>query len=444
VEKKRQEFLKIVKCIDSNPAAINEWNSYRKLNPDHIPFLPKLQFIATKFLGANFKDAYLQGGLFQGVDMRLSTFRRANLREINFQGSMLDLVNFQKANLENSDLQECILNGTKFQKALLRGANLKNSSLNGSNFNEADLREVELEGASFENATLCKTNLTKVNLKKINLRGTNLSEANLSGTNLREANLSHAKLNGTDLSDTKLLFANLNHVNLYGANITGTNLYGTIREGWAIDNIKCDFFYFDPDGKERIPNNRDFEPGEFEERYKELPKIEYYFKDGLTPIDMIVMDRVVQGIQAKHPKFDLKLKSFNASGIPHAVFTIENNENRDEALKEITQKYETQITVLNAEKTILNEKLNKFMSETIRQTGMQITYEDRVVNSNPTIGNENKNIFRKDIKNNPNESRFSMVFWGVVASLIATAIISILLIPEVRDWIKTSLSVLIQ
>ncbi|MBF0496767.1 MAG: hypothetical protein HQK58_09365 [Deltaproteobacteria bacterium] len=36
---------------------------------------------------------------------------------------------------------------------------------------------------------------------------------------------------------------------------------------WKIDGLKCDYIFWDRDMKHRIPTDRDFKPGEFEERY---------------------------------------------------------------------------------------------------------------------------------------------------------------------------------
>jgi len=52
---------------------------------------------------------------------------------------------------------------------------------------------------------------------------------------------------------------------------------------------------------ERIPKDRDFRPGEFEELYKQLPTFEYYFEGGFTPLDPLIMNQVVTAINERHP-----------------------------------------------------------------------------------------------------------------------------------------------
>jgi len=112
--------------------------------------------------------------------------------------------------------------------------------------------------------------------------------------------------------------------------------------------------------KKCIPEDRYFNPGEFEDLYKDLPTITYYFENGFTPIDAIVMDQVVQAINEKKPEFELKLDSFHSRGKPHAVFTVLHKENVDKAHEQIAESYERIIKNLEMERDKLwelNQKL---------------------------------------------------------------------------------------
>jgi hypothetical protein len=84
--------------------------------------------------------------------------------------------------------------------------------------------------------------------------------------------------------------------------------------------------YWDSEGKDRMPKDRDFQPGEFEALYKQLPTIEYYFERGFTPLDPVIMDHVVQAINERHPEFELKLDSFHSRSPPHVKFTVLHKE----------------------------------------------------------------------------------------------------------------------
>ena len=148
--------------------------------------------------------------------------------------------------------------------------------------------------------------------------------ANLVGANLFKAHLSNADLYGADLR-----YAQLVRTDLTDANITAAYLYGTARDDWIIDGIKCDFVYWDPkphlnDSKEeqeerwkrehRVPEDRNFRPGEIEEFYRQLPTFEYYFEQRFTPLDPLIMDQVVQAINERRPEIELKLDSFHSRG----------------------------------------------------------------------------------------------------------------------------------
>lgn len=213
------------------------------------------------------------------------------------------------------------------KKADLSGLNLQEANLSGANLLEADLT----------------TNLIEADFSNAYLRGANLSSAELTGANLIGANL----------SETNLLYACL-----WNANITGANLFGTARDAWIIKGIRCEYIYFDPypyDKKSRIPKGRNFRPGEFEKLYKQLPTVEYYFEHGFTPIDTIIMDKVIQAINEKYPEFELRLDSFHSRGQPHAVFTVLHKEHVSEAHRQITESYERIIKNLEAERDRLWE-----------------------------------------------------------------------------------------
>jgi len=196
-----------------------------------------------------------------------------------------------------------------------------------------------------------KNNITvRPSLTEADLQGGDFKGINLRLVNLTAASFSGADLSGANLCETKMIFANLTD-----ANITAARLYGSARDDWKIDGIKCDYIYLDPEGKERIPKDRDFKPGEFEELYKSLPTIDYYFEDGFTPIDAVIMDKVVQAINERHPEFELKLDSFHSRGQPHVKFTVAYKEVADQAIKQIVSEYETRMEVLEGKKDQLME-----------------------------------------------------------------------------------------
>jgi len=243
--------------------------------------------------------------------------------------------------------------GVNFRGAILSGVNLR-----GTDFSKADLGEADLSEADLSDSNLVKTDFSKVNLSEANLIGANLIEADLSGANLFSTKLAWANLFEANLHRVNLVFAILSK-----SNITGTCLYGTARDDWKIDDIKCDYVYWDYRKEIRTPKDHYFRAGEFEELYKQLPTIDYYFEKGFTPIDAVLMDQVVQAINEKHPKFELKLDSFHSRGQPHAKFTVLHKEIADEAQKQIAQRYEQEIKYLEGQRDYANEMIFQLMEK---------------------------------------------------------------------------------
>jgi archaellum component FlaC len=260
------------------------------------------------------------------------------------------------------------------EKIDLRGAGLREADLIVVDLHGADLREADLWGAKLTGAKLSEADLRGANLSGAYLRGTDLSGANLeggdlSGVRLREANLCKACLCGVDLRRAILVQTNLSQVN-----ITGVNLYGTARDDWKIDGILCEYVFWDKEGEERTPRDRDFKPGEFEELYKQLPTFEYVFEHGFTPLDAVVMDRIVAGINAQHSEFNLVLKNFEVTGTPHATFTVLHREYVETAQIQVTTTYERRIIELEAQKDQLMQVIKMLGSGgiTIQSAGRDV------------------------------------------------------------------------
>jgi uncharacterized protein YjbI with pentapeptide repeats len=299
---------------------VEVWNKWREDNPDVRPDL-----IQADLKGANLEEANLE---------------RAHLKEAHLEGANLEWANLGWANLEAAHLKEAHLEG-----ADLEGAHLEWANLEGARLSVADLRGANLTGAHLKGASLERVQLQRADLQATNLEGVNLEWADLGVARLSRANLVEADLSRTNLQEADLISGNLTN-----ANITGATLYGTARDNWIIDGIKCDYIYFDKEGKKRTPKDRDFKPGEFEELYRSLPTVEYYFEDGFSPIDAVIMDRVVQEINARNPEFEIKLDSFHSRGQPHAKFTVLHKEIADQALQQIAAEYDTKIKVLKGQK----------------------------------------------------------------------------------------------
>jgi uncharacterized protein YjbI with pentapeptide repeats len=132
------EHLKILK------RGVEQWNRWRKENPDITPDLSMVN---------------LCGEMFIGADLRWADLSEADLSQ---------------ANLSEADLSE------------------------------ADLRWADLGGADLGGVVLGEANLSEADLRKADLRRSELHRANLSGAHLSEADLTGATVGWTIFSDNDL------------------------------------------------------------------------------------------------------------------------------------------------------------------------------------------------------------------------------------------------
>lgn len=360
---------------------------------------------------ANFTNANLTGVDFTNADLKGATFRDARLVNARFEGTNVKDTDFKNVDFEESEfwdinLHEADYRGAKFPKAYfgdidiqslhLKGVNLRRANFSevylvGANFNEADLSFVNFSNQDLTNAQFQRAHLYRADLSDVNLRGAKMNGAELTEADLRSADLLGADLTGAHLADANLNGANFTKANLQnvdltsskligtilnGADITGAKLYGSSQEDWVINGIVCKYVYFDIDGIIRTPSGRNFSKKEFEDLYKNLPKITYYFEEEFKPLTPIVMNKVVNSINQKYPQFGLKLDSFHARGTPHAVFTILLEKYADNAVKEIEKGYQKTIHSLEGEVTALERVVSKLIDQP-----KQIQHAETIINA---------------------------------------------------------------
>ena len=298
-----QDHVDIVK---QGTKAIDEW---RGTFPGE-----RLDLSGASLTGLNLRGANLRGADLSGADLTRARLTRAILIEANLSGADLT-----RAILIEGDLSRCILT-----RAILSGANLIGADLSRAILIGADLSRAILIGADLNRAKLARAILTRAILVEVNL-----TEA--------------------DLRASRLIIASLGR-----AELTGAKLYGTARDDWEIEGIKCKYVFWDPTGDERSPKDRDLEPGEFERLHAQLPTIEYVFENGMTPLDSLVMDSVVRAIREGTPEFDLQIDSVNARGLqPSIKFTVRYEDQKEPALAEIKQGYGAKVLELEAQEDVL-------------------------------------------------------------------------------------------
>jgi uncharacterized protein YjbI with pentapeptide repeats len=248
-----------------------------------------------------------------------------------------------------TDFAKAILTGSIFDEACLKNTRFTRADLNGVSWKQATYLHLASFGGTILNDRDIRELLTHGNGQGLSLRGKKLSGANLSGSNLKNIDLREAELIRTNLSQ---------------ADITGAKLYGISREDWIINDIQCDYVFWDEAGKKRTPSERPFRNaegdrrGEFEELYEQIPEIEYYFIDGFTAVDAVVMTKVVETINQQNEDYDLKLDSLHARGQPHAKFTIRHKKDAGDALKLIRKLHEDIMIALGPQKDRIDQLLD--------------------------------------------------------------------------------------
>ncbi|NNG00244.1 MAG: pentapeptide repeat-containing protein [Desulfobacteraceae bacterium] len=272
---------------------------------------------------------------------------KPNLSESNLIDLDLTSANLNQTNLRKADLRRSVLT-----KAILTKADLRNSHMREAHLGEAVMTDAKISGANLmgahmkkailDGADLRRTNLTRADLHEAHLIDADISDANLSNAQLFYSKLKNARLRGANMMDSVLGISDLSFADFTLANITGAKLYGSIRDDWKIDGVKCDYIYWDIKGLRRTPRDRNFKPGEFEHRYKTLPVIEYVFENGFTMLSAVVMERVVKHIKEQEPEFELNLERIEFRGKPRAVFSLLQNNHREKALKWIDELFKKQ------------------------------------------------------------------------------------------------------
>lgn len=178
----------------------------------------------------------------------------------------------------------------------------------------------EAPNQKFDAQDLQGITLQSANLENISFKGSNLSQANLKGANLKNACLIGTNLNLTDLQDAYLFGAVMKQAQLDGSDLTGSCLTAATIEDWNItlttklQGIRCEYVYMRiPTETKRNPlrkpddENRNFEPGEFEEFIKPMvDTLDLYHRQNADPKAAIIS---LNQLREGNPNAELNLQS---------------------------------------------------------------------------------------------------------------------------------------
>ncbi len=268
--------------------------------------------------GEGLRNAVLYGMDLSNANLRRANLSRANLRSANLIDADLSSADLSGVSLHGADLRSANLRGANLGRANLSSANLIGSDLSSADLNRADLNRADLSNAYFHSADLSGANLSgaylsDTNLSRADLGGANLSRANLSSANLSDTNLSSADLGGANLSSANLrdadlknsflISADLKYTDLTNADISGANILHYKTHGWKIEGIRCTHVYNYPQGasgNERKKSRINFEKGQFEEKYRSTPILEFLLSGAPQLSDQCKMYYIIREVNKKY------------------------------------------------------------------------------------------------------------------------------------------------
>ncbi|MCI0618913.1 hypothetical protein L0244_38565, partial [bacterium] len=132
--------------------------------------------------------------------------------------------------------------------------------------------------------------------------------------------------------------------------------------------------YLDKDRKGRQPENRNFEPGEFERLYRSIPTVEFVFEKGMKWMDALVMDWIADKAREEKPELELELLRIDREGYhPRATFAIASHEFKEAGERVIRADYEKAIQVLESQNRYMIDHLFELSFHALSQPRKQIT-----------------------------------------------------------------------
>jgi uncharacterized protein YjbI with pentapeptide repeats len=223
------------------------------------------------------------------------------------------------------------------------------SNFSNSNFENSRFSDSGFICCNFSNALMCECNISSTSFDKSCFQGANLSRSSLilcqaRKTNFTNATLTHSVLNMTNFS---------------GSILTGICLYGSAHTDWCIDEVECQYVFWDREGKERFPPDNDFHEGEFYTQYRPYAEFSYTFKEGITPIDLMLATHIVDQINAAGAGFKIRIDNASLRGLnPTLNFIMESGDDKKADAQELfKQEYEKQIQKLKKELQKTNRQL---------------------------------------------------------------------------------------
>ena len=236
--------------------------------------------------------------------------------------SLFDHARFDGVNFSNCKMEECI-----FESTTATQCEFCRSSFNRSRFRSSDFICCNFNEASMFECNFFMTAVDKSFFIDAHLISSVVFGCRAHKTNFTNASLACSILNGTDFS---------------GAILTGVNLCGSAHADWCIEGVECQYVYWDREGKERFPPDNDFHEGEFYTQYRPYAEFSYTFKEGMTPLDLMLATHIVDQINAADMGFKIKIDNASVRGLNPTLnfIMISGEENKELAKEQFSRSFE--------------------------------------------------------------------------------------------------------
>ena len=170
------------KHIEWLAEGVKSWNTRRE-RYDFRPDFDRANIPAI-LQGSSYKPPVIHlGTSLEGINLRHSILREANLCGLGLKGADLSNADLQGAQLWSTDLRDANLTDANFRAAVLLVARLGGAYAHRFvNFSDANLSGADLQGAKLTCADLAGANLVRAKVKDADLRRATLSGADITDT----------------------------------------------------------------------------------------------------------------------------------------------------------------------------------------------------------------------------------------------------------------------
>lgn len=183
-------------------------------------------FTEAEAAEADFREAVFFKSLFRKTKLDKADFSKATLDQTMFMGAQGEQVCFKDANMNKSSMNnQTRFTGADFKGASLDGVCYRESNLSGSDFRGAVMREALLEACDLTMADFTLIPLQKTRITKCDLEGARLTAVNMYLGSLRKSRLVRTDLRASNLFAVDFYKSTIGETRFEQANLKRTELF---------------------------------------------------------------------------------------------------------------------------------------------------------------------------------------------------------------------------